>query len=651
MSSLYNFLRDTRSSFIGPKHWLGNLRWFALEEKVPGTFTFKTAPMNVSDQERGNALHAAAEAIRTLFGVELEGAGEIQSVTYRPDGMTATFASAQCSIVLPLERYGALLTLESRSGAAIAIKTARALGKKPVVEKGFHVDSAPGRIVWTDGAYTVAFRFSGEVEITSEGAFSLRAPTTGSVTLAVAFHPDAGAAISEAETIFAQLSAVEAESRNAWEEYLVSCPVAEIREDYVWEYAGEKIVHSREEIRQRQYWHWQGLLANVYDLPFNDLNAYMSPDKSNWYGVWSNDGPDALRVLAHTCRHGLARQCIVEYIRTAISAEGDLSWYLHATGQGCLGSPGDSGRLSHGVPLILRTVAEYVEVTGDASILDEPAGAGGTVWDKLKRYMRVVFEHRDVNADGLAEWSNIWEGGADDKVGCFFSAAPLEAWVEAVVNFPEAKLKEFYRENSRPTVNLYEQAFFLHALHALDQLAVLHHEPVVAQEAREKFAHLVRVLEDRHWNESDGFYYDWDVKAEHQTRAMNQDAFYLLNFLKQPDRARRVIAHLNNPDEFALRHIPTLAKNAEGFRPDGYWCGGFWPRESSYIGDGLRAAGDLQGADSVVLRALCCGKGKVMLENVDPLTGLPNTPIFAMAYNALLNLVLIDIRKEIGKKV
>ena len=648
MTALYDCLNDTRPSFIGPKHWLGNLRWFAQEEKEPGAFTFKTAPMDATEQERENVYHAAAEAIRTLFGVEITGAGEVQSVDYRPDGMTATFEGAQWFISLPLERYSALLTLESGTGAILTVKTPRALGKKRVVEKVFQVETSPGRLVWKDGDYTIAFRFSGQPELTIEGSFALPSPESGPAILAVAFHSDAATAISEAETLFTQSSAVEAESRNAWEKYLASCPVAEIAEDYVWEVNGEKIVHSREEVRLRQYWHWQGLLANVYELPFNELNAYMAPDKSTWYGVWSNDGPDAIRALAHTSRHRLARQCIVEYIRTALSAGGDLAWYLHATGKPCLGAAGDSGRLSHGVPLILRTVAEYVEVTGDASVLDEAAGAGGTVWEKLKRYMQVVFQHRDVNADGLVEWCNLWEGGADDKVGCFFSSAPLDAWVEAVVNFPEEKLNEFYRENSRPTVNLYEQAFFLHALHALEKLAISRSEPEVAQEAREKFTHLVQVLEERHWNEADGFYYDWNVWAERQTRAMNQDAFYLLHFLKQPARAGRVIEHLNNPDEFALRHIPTLAKNAEGFRPNGYWCGGFWPRESSYIGDALREAGDLQGAYSVVLRALCCGKGKEMLENVDPITGVANTPIFAMAYNVLLNLVLIAIRKEMG---
>jgi len=648
MTSLYDFLKDTRPSFIGPKHWLGNLRWIALEEKQPGAFLFKTAPLDVTEQEMSSTCHSNKEAIRTLLGVEIAGAGEIQSVVYRPDGMTATFAGARLSIVLPLERYGALVTLESETGASLSIKTTRTLGIKLAMEKEFQVEAAPGRVIWKDGAYTVAFRFAGQSESTAEGSFILRPQPGKPAILAIAFHPDAAAALSETDTIFTRPEAVEQESRKAWEEYLSSCPVAKITEDYIWEADGEKIIHTREEIRLRQYWHWHGLLANVYELPFNELSAYMAPDKSTWYGVWSNDGPDAIRALAHTNRHGLARQCIVEYIRTALSAEGDLTWYLHATGISCLGTAGDSGRFSHGVPLIVRTVAEYVVVTGDVSVLDEAAGAGGTVWEKLKRYMRVVFQHRDVNGDGLVEWRNLWEGGADDKVGCFFSAAPLEEWVEAVVNFPDAKLEEFYRKNSRPTVNLYEQAFFLHALRALEKLAVCRGEPDVAQEAREKFAHHVSVLEERHWNEADGFYYDWDVRAEQQTRAMNQDAFYLLNFLKQPARTRRVIGHLNHPDEFGLRHIPTLAKNAAGFRPDGYWCGGFWPRESSYIGDGLREAGDLQGAYAVVIKALCCGKGKEMLENVDPLTGRPNTPIFAMAYNVLLNLVLNRICKEIG---
>ena len=183
MTALYDCLNDTRPSFIGPKHWLGNLRWFAQEEKEPGAFTFKTAPMDATEQERENVYHAAAEAIRTLFGVEITGAGEVQSVDYRPDGMTATFEGAQWFISLPLERYSALLTLESGTGAILTVKTPRALGKKRVVEKVFQVETSPGRLVWKDGDYTIAFRFSGQPELTIEGSFALPSPESGPAIL------------------------------------------------------------------------------------------------------------------------------------------------------------------------------------------------------------------------------------------------------------------------------------------------------------------------------------------------------------------------------------------------------------------------------------------------------------------------------------
>jgi hypothetical protein len=645
MNNIYGFLQDNRTGFIGLRHWLGNLRWFAQEGSAPGSFVFKTAPLDATENEHLSSCEEDAAAIRTLLGMEISGAGEIQSCVYRADGMTATFARATLSLLLPLERYGACLTLESKQGAKLAIKTSRSLGRKPAVKKSFTSKAVPGQILWQDGDYNIVSCYQGQIEPTEEGSFTLAPDSEGIASLALAFHPDLSLALKESDMLFSRFTMVAEESRKAWEDYLISCPVAEITQNFTWEAAGETITHTSEEIRRRQYWHWQCLLVNVYDLPFNQLSCYLAPDKSTWFGVWSNDGPESLRALSHTNRHDLARRCIVEYLRTALSPEGDLSWYLHASGEGCLGRAGDSGRLSHGVPLIVATVEEYVRITGDQTLLDVETGPGGTVWEKIKRYMQVVTERRDVNGDGLVEWCNLWEGASDDKVGCFFSSAPIEAWVQAVVNLPDAELKAFYQQHSRPTVNLYEQAFFLHAFQAFERLAVLCGEPTVATEASDKKRHLINMLEERHWNETDGFYYDWDVQEQRQTQSMNQDAFYLLRFLQQPGRISRVLEHLNQAEEFGLRYVPTLAKKSKGFHPDGYWCGGYWPRESSYIGEALLEVGQIDKAYEVVLKALCSGRGKEVLENVNPITGKANTPIVMMAYSALLVLALIKIQK------
>jgi hypothetical protein len=635
---LYANLEDHRSTLIGPKHWLGNLRWFAEEMNTLGAFTFRTCPMDRTEEEFRYVGEPDSQARRTLLGIDLSGLGSVRDCRYSADEIAIEMGSHRATITLPLERFGALIEWEASSGepgGEILVQTAASAGRLPAVSKAFHMEQRADRLVWQDGAYTIVFRTNGNVRPQADGGFIVQPNEPGFVRLAVAFHASPEQAAKEADALFEHPEDVRAESRAQWEEYLSSCPIARIDRDFSCETPAGKVVHSPEEIVRRQYWHWHGLLANVYQLPFNRLTAYIDPDKPNWFGAWTNDGAECLRALARTNRHALARECLVEFVRCAITTDGDLSWFLHGTGDGCLGRAGDSARLSEGVPPIVTATWEYVAHTGDESILDAPAGPGGTVWEKLRRYMTVVFERRDINGDGLIEWINLWEGGADDKVGCFFSSASLEQWIEAVVRLPEAELKAFYAEHQRPVVNLYEQSFFLHALEAFEQLALRRDEPKVAQIARERIEHICRVLEDRHWDEADGFYFDWDVRAGCLARSKNQDAFYLARFLQRPERLERLFRHLEAPEEFGLLYTPTLAKSETGFRADGYWCGGHWPREMFYIGEALATAGRGEQAVELLVKAVCSAPGKLLRENLNPFTGEPNTLITTMAYNVL----------------
>ena len=640
MNSIYQLLQDRRTSFIGRRHWLGNLRWFAEEAEFAPAFIFRTSPVNASETEYAAEGDSDTASRRTLVGLQLKGTRALRECLYRPDEITADFEDSIFSLLLPLERYGGLVSLETRGSACLVIQTSGQAGRRTSGPPLFLETIGQNKIIWRDGGYTVVFRFTGNAEQQAGGGFSLIPPAGKELHLAIGFHTDHAKAVDEAEELFSERLGIQNESRAAWEDYLQSCPVADMGLNPVWKSIQDTARHGPEEIRRRQYWHWQCLLANVYELPGNELAAYIAPDKSTWFGSWSNDGPECLRALARTNRHALARKCIQEFVRTAITSAGDLAWYLHGTGEPCLGRHGDSGRLSHGVPTIVTAVADYIEATADMSLLDAPAGPGGTVWEKLYRYIRGVFDRRDQDGDGLVEWRNLWEGGADDKVGCFFSEMPIEEWIRAVTSFPEPLLRAFYQRNSRPVVNLYEQAFFLHALQSMERLAALKGDGEMANFARDHFAEICRVLRERHWDESDGFYYDWNVTQQELIRVKNQDAFYLLHFLDDPARTSRMVAHLNDPKEFGLFYIPTLAASSKAFSATGYWCGGYWPRESFYIARALSRVGHSGKALELLVRALCSGNGKVIHENMNPATGLPNTPIAALAYNSLLNLAL-----------
>ncbi len=642
---IYDFLEDRRKELIGPRHWLGNLRWFAEETGGAGTFVFRTCPLDRTEEEFKREGEPAAHPRRTLLEIDLSGLGKIEDCCYRSDEVEITQKSHRATISLPLERFGALIVWESSAGD-VTVRSSVSMGRLPKVTKSFQVEQEADRLIWRDGAYIIVLRTNATMLPQADGTWIIRAGHSGEVRLALAFHASPMEALLEADTLFEGPEKVRQESRTQWEEYLASCPVAEPDRGFSWEAPGGTQSRSPEEILRRQYWHWHGLLANVYQLPFNRLKAYIAPDKPNWYGSWTNDGAECLRALSLTSRHALARECLVEFIRYSITAEGDLSWFLQGTGDPCLGRPGDSARLSEGVPPIVTATWEYVAHTGDDSILDVPAGPGGTVWEKLARYMTVVFERRDTNKDGLIEWNNLWEGGADDKVGCFFSRASMEEWVEAVAWLSDAELKAFYAANNRPVVNLYEQSFFLYALEAFEKLARRRGDEKLAFTARHRITTICSVLEERHWDEQDGFYYDWDVHGACLARSKNQDAFYLPRFLQRPARVERLFQHLDSPDEFGLLYIPTLAKSEEGFRADGYWCGGHWPREMFYIAEALAAVGRQDKAMEILLKAVCSASGKLLRENLDPFTGEPNTPITTMAYNVMSAMKLASLIKQ-----
>ena len=414
--SLYNALRDEYPKSLGPRNWLGNLRWIAVEQSDLLSFVFRTCPTDESEAEFSHAGNTLACARRTLFGLKIEGVEGIAKFAYRADGVEVGSASADLSLVLPLNDYGAVLSVvrkNDRSPLGFGVKTSAAAGRLPVHETQIQIESKPGLVVMTDGAYTIAFRHDGEYCALAEGGFEIRNLPAREVRLTVAFHVIRDIATGEANRLFERADDALLASRKAWQVYLASCPLVRFDKDYTYynAFLGRQITFTAGEIFERQLWHWYCVLMNVYHIDFNRLSASIYPEKNGWMGVWSNDSPESMRALAHTGRRDLARDCIQQYIRFAINDEGDHSWYTHGTGIGCIGNPGDSGRLSHGVPAIVNAVAEYVRESGDVAFLDAPVGEKWTVWTKLKHYMETVFQRRDINGDGLVEWTHLWEGG------------------------------------------------------------------------------------------------------------------------------------------------------------------------------------------------------------------------------------------------
>lgn len=89
---------------------------------------------------------------------------------------------------------------------------------------------------------------------------------------------------------------------------------------------------------------------------------------------------------------------------------------------------------------------------------------------------------------------------------------------------------------------------------------------------------LIRVVNDKLWDEESAFYYDlW--RDGTLNRVKHIGAYWaLLAGIVPPDRAERFIAHLTDPREFAAPcMIPALSQDHPEFSPVGdYWNGGIW---------------------------------------------------------------------------
>ena len=177
---IYEQLIDRRDTFIGPRHWLGNLRWVAEEVDAAGCFVFRTAPIHSSecdqwkvalleagafsdiamDEEKKKAGSPAANreppsAVRTFFGLKLDGLGKPETCAYRPDGVEIVAGSGRLSLFLPYERYGAVVEGTLAPDARLAFLSRAETGRYAAAHIRFSVEHTPGRILWNDGAYTL----------------------------------------------------------------------------------------------------------------------------------------------------------------------------------------------------------------------------------------------------------------------------------------------------------------------------------------------------------------------------------------------------------------------------------------------------------------------------------------------------------------
>ncbi len=425
--SLYDRLIYKTNRSGGARNWVGNLRWY-VSEKNKGCFSFCciSALSCMSHEE-----HIKKGMKKTLFTICTD-QEKTEEWTYGADYIKTNLMS----VYLPFYEYAGYVEIKSK----IDIKYSGIAYEKD----GFLIIRNDNYYICFDTNWFSIDNKKQSIEIQSD---------SDQKWLTVTYHIDENQAKLNCQRLSSCRQKTIVENKEFWNSYLESCPVTELPGGFSYKKESLNIDEhfSNEEIITRQLWHYCCMLVNVSDVEFNECQIYMAPDKDNWIGTWSNDGPQCMAALSLTNQKDLAKRIIVSYLKNAMNNNGELSWYMHADGVGCYGQKGDVGRFSHGDPYMPHVVEYYIRNTGDESILSEDVG-GISVYKKLKKYVLNLHNLRDINNDSLIEWANLWETGWDDKGGTFFTSACLAEWMDIVSNGTDDEIALFYRKHQHPVI-------------------------------------------------------------------------------------------------------------------------------------------------------------------------------------------------------
>ncbi len=599
--------------------WLANDRLHVLQED-DGSFGFCTAPIDRSraqiSGENGKIMN------RTLFF--LKDAEDPRKQINKKIGVDY-ISTDSINISLPYHLYGAIIN--ATCDLIIEPAASKNIFHESTIVPAWQIFEKAA--ILKDGSYFVCVKTQGSISAFADGII-IHSDNTTKTT--ISFYNDYEKAKEIALDAYNNSESLCAYSRDFWEAYFNSCPISETN-DF--------------EFKIRQYWHWWSLLVNVSNVEFNQFPIYMAPDRHGWFGTWSNDGPETMAALSLTNQKDVARKIIVNYIKTAINDNGIHAWYLSNDGIPCYGRKNDVGCLSQGVPNIVHTVNFYIRQTDDKSILDEVCG-NATLYEKLKLYVKTIYKTRDLDCDGLIEWRNLWETGWDDKLGCFFKGASIEEWINQVTSKSNEEIERFYTEKCYPVISVVEQVYLLWALISMKSIASLKNDIEMNSFCDLAEKKLRKSFNEKCWDENSGFYFDYNVRENCKATAKSLDCLYWLFFEKDSARIERIYSYLDNPNCFGLLFTPMQSCDVEGFSPTGYWSGGHWPREMSYLGLGLSQAGKNDKAREILKKAIMCTEGSLVCEVLNPYTGEPTTGISRMAYNILDVVALLCIDGKIS---
>lgn len=240
-----------------------------------------------------------------------------------------------------------------------------------------------------------------------------------------------------------------------------------------------------------------------------------------------------------------------------------------------------------------------------------------TMYDTYNKYVDWLYKNKDIDKNGLVEYTNSFNSGADDSP-----------------RFDSLYAKGNHIGVMQPVEGI-EQNVWLSLLHYnLSKMANELGHGDAAKIHTKKAALLESKIEKYFWNEADGMYYDINTTTHQQIKVKSEFTFMAL-FLKnaKKDRIKRLITeHLTNPKEFWLNYpVPSVAFSEPAFTESTMWRGPVWPNVNWLICLGLEQQGYKDIAKELALKTVkmvgpqysgdTCTRGPRFNEWFNPING------------------------------
>jgi hypothetical protein len=243
---------------------------------------------------------------------------------------------------------------------------------------------------------------------------------------------------------------------------------------------------------------------------------------------------------------------------------------------------------------------------------------------RLVAWHEYLYRERTRGADGLVEIWHPWESGMDNSPLWDDALARISPAHDAIPVYERVDL-DFVDAGQRPTDAEYDRYAYLVKLYrdcGYDSGRIRDECPFVIQDvlfnsllvqANRDLAEIARVLgadperfeawaertaagvDDKLWNEAEGSYGDYDVRAGERVRAQTAGAFSpLFAGIPTEERARQLKKRLTASMvaiDGAGRVVTSVAPGDMNFDPALYWRGPAWPMINWVVHAGLRRYG------------------------------------------------------------